>query len=99
TVNGIPAWRRISLRRGDCEANTSIGRLRCHCQAPDENGGVMMYDRRHRGPESEGVNMKLIVALLASAIAAPAAVVPFDISGPGPGSIAVTSTADAALVN
>src|ERR1035441_1184907 len=24
TVNGIPAWRRISLRRGDCEASTSI---------------------------------------------------------------------------
>ena len=43
--------------------------------------------------------MKLIVVLLASAIAAPAAVVPFDIGGPGPGSIAVTSTGDAALVN
>src|ERR1700730_2725726 len=43
--------------------------------------------------------MKSIVFLLASAIAIPAAVVAFDISGPGPGSIAVTSTADSALVN
>ena len=50
--------------------------------------------------------MKLIVVLLASAIAAPAALVPFDISGPGPGamltaglgfSYAVRSTQELAL--
>jgi hypothetical protein len=43
--------------------------------------------------------MKPIFVLFASAFAALAAVVPFDIAGPGPGSIAVSSTADAAVVN
>ena len=43
--------------------------------------------------------MRLIVVLVGCALAAPAAVVPFDIKGPGPGSIAVSSTADAALVS
>ena len=43
--------------------------------------------------------MKSIIALLASAFTALAAVVPLDIAGPGPGSITINSTADAALVS
>ena len=46
---------------------------------------------------AERVHMKSIVVLFASALTAMAAV-PFDISGPVPGSIAVSSTADSALV-
>src|SRR3954452_596423 len=43
--------------------------------------------------------MKPIFAFLASVFTALGAVVPFDIAGPGPGSITVSSTPDAAVVN
>ena len=43
--------------------------------------------------------MKSIIILLATALTALAAVVPFDLAAPGPGSITVGTTADAALVN
>ncbi len=43
--------------------------------------------------------MKLIVLLVGFAFAVPAAVVPFDIKGHSPGSITVSSSSDAALVN
>ncbi len=42
--------------------------------------------------------MKSIILLVSSVLTALAAV-PFDIGGPGPGSIGVTSTADSALVS
>ena len=41
--------------------------------------------------------MKPIFAFLASVFTALGAVVPFDIAGPGPGSITVSSTPDAAV--
>jgi hypothetical protein len=42
--------------------------------------------------------MKILIAFLALAFTAPAAVVPFDIAGRGPGSIPVISAAHSVLV-